>query len=153
MAKSPATAKRGRKPRGGAPAAPITVLPDPPDYLKDAGKEYWNRIGPMLVQTGILTSGHIESFALLCETWDEYRRISNWLSEDPERAVITYPTGAQAPAPQVQMRDRAAKLLYSLWSKFGLTPHALATLGKHGGAKIGSSKPSIKDFARKKYEE
>lgn len=152
MATRPGT-KRGRKPKGGAPAAPIDSLPAPPDYLRDEGKNYWNRIGPLLVETGILTGGHLESFALLCETWDEYRRLSDWLAEDPERAVITYPTGAQAPAPQVQMRDRAAKLLYSLWSKFGLTPHALATLGKHGGASIGAKLPQIADFARKKYED
>lgn len=151
MAKKPGT-KRGRKTQTyGKPAPPIQDLPPAPTYLKEHGKAYWERIGPLLIDAGILTAGHLESFGLLCESWDEYRRLADWLAEDPSRAVITYQSGAQSPAPQVQMRDHASKMMYNLWSKFGLTPHALAGLGRHGGAAAGKSLPAIAEFAKGKY--
>lgn len=56
----------------------------------------------------------------------------------------------QQETPLVRQRDKALPTLKKLWLKFGLTPHSLAQLGKHGGVRSGQL-PKITEFVKKKY--
>ncbi len=104
------------------------------------------KLAPQLVAANILTALHLESFAILCETYEEYRILSTWLREDPSRATVIAASGYVSESPQVRMRDRANANLQKLWLKFGLTPMALAQMRKHGGVG-GKTVPKIKAFA------
>lgn len=141
--------KRGRKPKEQVKLQPLTEVPQPPEYLGDIAKDYWRVIAPQLVAANILTALHLESFAILCETYEEYRELSAWLREDPTRMTFVAESGYESESPQVRIRDRANANLQKLWLKFGLTPMALAQMRKHGGL-VNKEAPKIKQFARRK---
>lgn len=154
--------KRGRKPgddlslepkrRKSVKSEPLTEVPQPPDYLGEHAKKYWCDHAEQLVKSNLLTKLHIDTFAVLCETWQEYRVHADYLAEDPNRCFFVTENGYQQETPQVRMRDKALANLAKLWMKFGLTPHALATMRKHGGISSGAKLPSVMEFAKKKYE-
>lgn len=149
-----AKTRRGRKPTTavkGATSPPLDAVPKPPDDLGPYGQEYWRSLAPQLIELGILTPLHLQSFRVLCEQWQSYRSLSVWLDEDPTRMMFTTENGYSQETPQVRQRDKALASLQKLWLKFGLTPHALCTLGKHGG--IGKQQMSkIAEFAKSKYQ-
>jgi P27 family predicted phage terminase small subunit len=131
---------------------PLRQVPEPPAELGPHGKNYWNSLAPQLIDLGILTPLHLESFRVLCEQWQMYRALTDWLDADPTRLFFTTDNGYQQETPQVRLREKALAALKSLWMKFGLTPHGLAALGKHGGV-AKKQMPAIADFAKRKYEE
>ncbi|QDV26728.1 phage terminase small subunit P27 family [Aureliella helgolandensis] len=146
-----AKARRGRKPKTEAKSEPLAEVPEPPSDLGAYAANYWRSLAPQLVELGILTPLHTETFRVLCETWQEYRTLSQWLEADPSRMTFITASGYEQETPQLRQRDKAAATLQKLWSKFGLTPNALAQLGKHGGVKARTAS-AISKFAQKKYE-
>lgn len=132
-------------------STPINEVPSPDDYkLCEHGKRYWETHAPQLVEANILTPLHIETFADLCRCYGEYRRLSDWIAEDPNRAMFITDKGYAMESPQLRMRDRAFANVQKLWPKFGLHPLSLAQMRKHGG--ISTRKAStVADFARGKY--
>lgn len=130
-------AKRGRKPADKGPVVePLADVPDPPEHLGEIAAQYWRSLAPQLVEIRALTAVHLQSFATLCDQWEVYRQTSDYLAADPGRWYQTVGNGGyQQVAPQVGVRERALSNLQKLWPKFGLTPEAMAKLGKHGGLK------------------
>jgi P27 family predicted phage terminase small subunit len=149
-----AKTRRGRK-RDQPATGPSTTaeIPPAPAGLGQYGVEYWNALAPQLIEMGILRPLHLDTFRVLCEAWHEYRTLTEWLSEDPTRITFTTDKGYVGETPQVRQRDKALASLQKLWLKFGLTPHALATLVKQKGCNIGNALPAIAEFAKRKYAE
>ncbi len=145
-------ARRGRK-KADADIEPVVQVPEAPEDLGDYGREYWNTLAPQLIEMGIWKPIHADTFRVLCELWQEYRSLSVWLAEDPERMTFCTETGYMSETPQVRQRDKALVQLQKLWLKFGLTPHALAQLNKQRGASNGNALPAIAAFAKRKYAE
>jgi P27 family predicted phage terminase small subunit len=133
-----------------AKAKPLDQVPPVPEGLGDFGTEYWSRLAPLLVEAKILTPLHLESFRALCEAWERYRNLTNELAQKDSWTFETE-KGYVAELPEVRMRDQALQQLQRLWPKFGLTPEALAKLGKHGGARRNKLTP-LEAFAAAKYE-
>lgn len=149
-----AKTRRGRKPKDNAAekAAAIDV-PAAPEDLGQFGTEYWNALAPQLIEMGILRPMHLDTFRVLCETWNEYRTLTIWLAEDPKRMTFTTQSGYESETPQLRQRDKALTSLQKLWLKFGLTPHALAQLVKQKGCSVGNALTAIAEFAKRKYAE
>jgi P27 family predicted phage terminase small subunit len=133
---------------------PISQLPLASEYGLKSNEaiNYWNRIGPQLISIGVLTLLHLDTFAQLCRTYAEYRRLDDWLNEDESRFTFMTQTGYESEAPQVRMRDKAMATLQKLWPKFGLSPLSLAQMRKHGGVALTKVSP-LQAFAQKKYAE
>lgn len=151
-----AKTRRGRKKPAdlttAAADAAALIVPEPPADLGDYGREYWLEHAELLCQAGILTPMHVQTFRVLCEQWQTYRALTVWLNQDPSRYTFITESGYESETPQVRQRDKALDQLQKLWLKFGLTPHALATLNKQRG-KFASQTPAITHFARRKYAE
>ena len=148
--------RRGRKPpdrspKANAATAPQYTVPQPPDDLGEYGQAYWREHAGLLSESGILTSLHVQTFRVLCEQWQTYRALTTWLNDDPSRYTFVTESGYESETPQVRQRDKALDQLQKLWLKFGLTPHALATLQKQRGKSV-SQLPAIAQFAKEKYE-
>lgn len=146
--KSPAKKTPAKK---AAKAQPLAAVPDPPASLGEYGREYWLRLSPLLVEAKILTPLHIDSFRVLCEQWQQYRRLSELL-DGSESLTFTTDRGYVQEIPEVRLRQVALANLQKLWPKFGLTPEALAKLGKHGGAR-GKKLTPLEEFAAAKYSD
>lgn len=134
-----------RKPK----AEPLSEVPAAPKDLGKHGREYWQRLAPLLVEARILTPLHLEAFKVLCETWQIYREMQLKLNKLDDWTFTT-DKGYCAELPEVRLRQTAIQTLARLWPKFGLTPEALAKLGKHGGA-AGGRLPELEAFAAMKY--
>lgn len=128
---------------------PLTEVPQPPGYLGDVAKAYWREMAPRLVAVNLLTGLHLNTFAVLCEQYQEYRAYADYLAEDPMRCLFTTDNGYQQETPQVRMRNNALNNLNKLWAKFGLTPHGLSTMRKHGG--VTAKLNPVQELARRKY--
>lgn len=144
-----------RRPKSKAPARkakaqPLDAVPEPPEGLGEFGRQYWQRLAPLLVEARILTPLHLESFGVLCETWQSYRTLTDYLGALKDWTFTT-DKGYMAEIPQVRLRQVALLTLQRLWPKFGLTPEALAKLNKHGGAR-GKRLTPLEEFAASKYE-
>lgn len=133
------------------PTPPIEDVPPPPSCLTGDGRDYWLRITPILVQAKLLSDAHLESLTTLCEAWHEYRLHQDWIQSNPDELTFTTETGYEAESPRIRLRNRALDTLQKLWAKFGMTPKALADLGKmkSGGGQV----PAIVGFAASKYED
>lgn len=127
--------------------------PAPPADLGRYGKEYWRYHAQLLADLEILTPLHLRTFRVLCDQWQTYRRLTVWLEADPGRLTFTTENGYEQETPQVRLRDKALDQMQKLWLKFGLTPHALATLNKQRGNKGGPLSSEIERFAKEKYED
>lgn len=130
---------------------PLEKTPDPPMWLGPVGREYWNRIAPLLVKYGLLTDMDTEVLATLCDWWEVYRTSAQLLRESPKLAIVELPGGNQQKSQHSLMRDQAYKALVQLWPKFGLTPEGERRLRRLGPGKA-EDKTGIQDFARKKYK-
>lgn len=128
----------------------LSNVPSPVGFgLCKVGEQYWRSVAPKLVELNLLTALHLETFAELCRMYGEYRTLSKWLIDDPSRCTFSSESGYESESPQVRMRDKALANLQKLWPKFGLHPHALEQLRKHGG--IPSSKgAALKAFSKGK---
>ena len=143
--------KRGPKPTAQVKLEPLTEIPNPEGYDLDKEAEaYWFRMAPQLIAANILTSIHVATFAELCRYYSEHRRLSKWLAEDPERAIITTEKGYSMESPQLRMRDKAFLTVQRLWPKFGLHPESLAKMRKHGGISA-EPKTKLEGFGQQKY--
>jgi len=111
------------------------------------GREYWERIAPLLVEQGSLTQLHLEALEALCDQWDLYQRKKLWLAEDPDRWIFCTESGYEQETPAVRAMNGALDKLQKLWAKFGLTPHAGGTLKPGKGKAAGSP---LVDFASEK---
>ena len=56
----------------------VKVMPDPPDWMNEDGKQMWLELGPQLVAQRVLTDADLYAFAELCfirgELIDKHRR-------------------------------------------------------------------------------
>ncbi|WP_417745077.1 phage terminase small subunit P27 family [Rosistilla oblonga] len=147
--------KRGRQkntPAKNTPAEkPLSEVPAPPDYLGDYAQEYWRTVAPVLIDSKILTSGHLGAFAALCEAWQEYRLNQDWIVNNPESLTFQTEKGYIAEDPRIRFRNNALDNLMKLWAKFGMTPKALADLKKNNNP--GGGVPAIVAFAAGKYDD
>lgn len=144
--------RRGRKKTDpkATKSEPLTVVPDPPKDLGPYGQNYWRTLAPLLIELRILTPLHIDSFRVLCELWQEYRELTVFLASDWERRFFETDKGYRLESPELRQRDKTLAAMCKMWLKFGLTPHALVQLGKHGGLSA-SQISKIAEFAKSKY--
>ena len=129
---------KGRKPKptrlkilqgnpGGRPlndAEPEPNIPDEfpmaPDYLNDAAKEEWNRIGPELYGIGLLTSLDIPAFELYCNA---YARYINAFNEVEKHGMIVHaPSGYPVQNPYLSIINKAYDQMKIYLAEFGMTP-------------------------------
>jgi len=140
MPKKPAKPKAAKLP-------PLAKVPPAPGRLGQYGCEYWRALAPLLVKIEALTAIHLATFEVLCETWQTYRDLGDWIDKNPKKLIIETAKGYLIEHPNLRLRQQALGNLKTLWPKFGLTPEALARLGKHGGATARPTKTALQSFA------
>ncbi len=89
---------------------------------------------------------------MLCEQWQMYRTLSNWLDEDPDRLYFVTENGYQQETPQVRLREKGFALSEVALDEVRPNASRPGRPGKHGGV-AKKQMPAIAEFAKKKYEE
>ena len=61
----------------------VNVLPDPPDFLTEKALAEWNRMGPKLVESGVVTEGDMAIFAAYCQSWARWKELEALQAKAP----------------------------------------------------------------------
>lgn len=99
---------------------PVTEVPPAPAWLREHGRREWDRVAPILVNTGVLTKADIGPFEVYCTAYQDALE----LGEDLEKNGRTYHTETkhERARPQVSDQHAAWHAVKAFAVEFGLTP-------------------------------
>jgi len=118
-----------------------------PKVLGEHGKSIWARLGPYLLECGVLTQLHKESFTVLCLCYDRLMQIAEEINNAPQASRVTIEDKRKSLKKQpALMAWKAALVDFRAYSEsFGLTPEAMDKLEVK---KLKELKPDEKDKSR-----
>ena len=117
--------KNARKP----PKKPKEKLPmwECPSHVFDHGKELWNRVGPILLHSGIMNELDRGCFEGLCSIYDRLLKFQAILREDGP--LVDDKRGAQKKHPISTAISQHGALFKAYCQDFGMTPSSRSRLG------------------------
>jgi len=100
----------------------------PPDHLTDIGKEAWLDMGNKLLRVGVFSNTDESGFALLCDSWAEWRELREQVKAQGYTYEQTTATGEMMirANPAVTLASDAFKRVKGLLIEFGMTPASRA---------------------------
>ena len=146
-----------KKPKPDLKHEPLEDPPAVPEGLSGAyAIEYWQRITAELVSVRQITALHLESLEAMCNEWETYQKITEWMHQAGLNGWIqtNANTGMQQKHPFIMMRKEAFTNLTNLWEKFGLTATGLGkiqtTKSRLGQTSNSDPAGGLKEFAERK---
>lgn len=106
--------------------APLANLPPAPRSFDALTRYEWNRVGPILVEKGLLTEPDLAAFALYCMNVATSIRCARILKR--KGFTMKSPNGFDLPRPEVAIRRQAGAEARKFMQEFGLTPSARTRL-------------------------
>ena len=98
----------------------------PPSTLSDAALAVWERLGPDLQRTGVLTPWDADEFAVVCDAVARWQEASRVLDEEGPTGVNRF--GERIVSPWFRVWMDASSALAKFGGRFGLSPSDRATL-------------------------
>jgi P27 family predicted phage terminase small subunit len=116
-----------RKDRHGDPASEpdfelVAEMPPPPGFLDDVAVMEWNRVGPELIDKGLLTVADMAAFTLYCI--NVARVVQCEKAINLEGLTLRTPQGFEQARPEVAIGRQAGAEVRKFCQEFGLTPSA-----------------------------
>ena len=122
--------------------APVDETFDtPPPELdgNDRARAEWQRVAPLLRESGLATQAEKSTLTALCLEWSAYLDAQDKLRQS---RLVKRKGGVLRISPQVQVADRALSNCHWLWNELGLTPS-----GRAKAAKVPESRPRVPSAA------
>lgn len=91
-----------------------------PDWVSSAGREYWDRIVPVLQAEKMIGERDWSALVNLCEAWAEFQEATRILAE--EGRYYDGPNGAKCIHPALKVKATAQRTVNVFLEKFGLQP-------------------------------
>jgi P27 family predicted phage terminase small subunit len=116
----------GKRPLNEAEPRPRVENPECPKFLIGLARQYWKKIAPLLVGTGVLTTLDATALTVLCQAF------ANWL--DAERKLRRYgpiikaPSGYPVLSPYFSLARSAFQQVMKVAVEFGMTPSSRSRL-------------------------
>ena len=93
----------------------------PTDLQLVAGAtDVWNELAPDLVKVGILKKTDLQAFAIYCNEFARYMKMSKVLKEHGE--IYLTSDGTPKKRPEVNVMNESLRIINSYQSRFGLSP-------------------------------
>jgi len=99
---------------------PQAVTPTRPGWLLVEAKREWSRIVPELRAMGLLTRVDRAALCNYCQWWARWREAEETLTRDG--IIFTTTNGYPVPSPAAAISQKAAQIMKSFLTEFGLTP-------------------------------
>lgn len=101
-----------------------TVSTEPPDWLSEEARPWWERVRPLLVRMNVLTSADPVALGLLCDALAEYVAAREQVERDGRTyESISVRAGTMIRAhPAVGIQADAWRRAKLMLTEFGLTP-------------------------------
>jgi P27 family predicted phage terminase small subunit len=110
----------GKRPLNMAEPVPPPGVPESPMELSPEAQAEWNRICPLLIQMGVLSTVDTTALAAYCECFAQ--SVSATRIVRKVGAVIKTPTGYPIQSPYVSVASKALEQMRKLLTEFGMTP-------------------------------
>lgn len=119
---------RRRLPKPGEEPEPVQLdaLPEAPDFLGEAGRIEWERVGPFLVQQRVMTEADVTTFAAYCAAIDLMVESKRDIQKNGH--TIRGDRGGEVRNPALAAFAQSVNTLKSLAGEFGLTPSSRARM-------------------------
>jgi P27 family predicted phage terminase small subunit len=120
----------GKRPLNEAEPVPPAGTPECPMELSPDAQAEWNRICPLLIQMGVLSTVDTTALAAYCECfaqWVSATRIVRKVG-----AVIKTPTGYPIQSPYVSVASKALEQMRKFLVEFGMTPSSRSRITASG---------------------
>ena len=101
------------------PAAPLTSVPEPPEWLDTIAVAEWRRVAPELLAAGILSAIELTLLAAYCAAWSEYRHAYSEIRTHGR--YFKTQNGYKQPSPAIGMMNKSLALALSYAAKLGIT--------------------------------
>lgn len=106
---------------------PALEMPPCPDWLDAKARKLWHKIGPELVNLGLLSAIDGDIFAGYAETATRYGEVCEKL-DSIEKMMATTPNGFEVQSVLFQLRNTLQKQMVALGREFGMTPAARSSI-------------------------
>ena len=121
------TARADRK---RSSTANVKGMPKRPTGLSEQAVRIWKSLGPKLHELGLLAEIDTSMFAIYCQTYADWLRITRYLNRLGQlKWYSVTKSGYRRMIPELQVRDRAFQVLLKLGTRFGLDPSSREGLG------------------------
>lgn len=108
-------------------ARPEIALPACPDWLDAKARKIWHKIGPELVNLGLLSVIDGDIFGSYAETAARYGEVCERI-DTLEKCMAVTPNGFEVQSVLFQLRNTLQKQLVALGREFGMTPAARSSI-------------------------
>lgn len=108
-------------------ARPEIALPACPDWLDAQARKIWHKIGPELVNLGLLSVIDGDIFGSYAETAARYGEVCERI-DTIEKCMAITPNGFEVQSVLFQLRNTLQKQLVALGREFGMTPAARSSI-------------------------
>ena len=116
------TGNPGRRPLNDREATPRTVIPDPPDMLKDEALAEWRRITVLLAEVGLIAKLDRAVIAGYCQAWARWVECERQLVNTG--LIIKAPNGFPMYSPYLTAANKALDQVRQLSEQIGLSGSA-----------------------------
>ena len=132
-----------------SPAIP-TELPEPPDFLDEAGQKEWYRTGEELLTSGILSRIDLTALAAYCEQYSAWIEATRMVRK--HGTVIKMKTSDYLMlSPYLSVQKQAFTGMTRMLSEFGMTPSSRTRVrGDAGGSPPGGEYGDFDSFVRER---
>lgn len=117
----------GKRPLSLPDFNPRVELPEPPEHLLPAARAEWERIGPLLVEYGLVSAVDQAALALYCQAYGRWQVAEEGLAAVVEKRgsmISTSPNGYEMHHPLLNVINKAQDQVHSYLQQFGLSPAA-----------------------------
>jgi P27 family predicted phage terminase small subunit len=113
------TGNPGRRPLNQHEAKPQAVIPDPPDFLKDAALAEWQRVTPLLAEVGLIAKLDRAVIAGYCQAWARWLRCEREL--ETEGLIVKSPNGYPMQSAYLAAANKALEQVRQMAEQIGLS--------------------------------
>jgi P27 family predicted phage terminase small subunit len=111
---------RASEDKGELSTVPLTLYPQPPEFLNEHGKEVWAHLLPKLMSLRVVSETDLFQFGNMCYEYGCWRECVS-IVEVEGRTFIS-DKGNNLPNPTVHIASAHFKSYNQIAAKFGLTP-------------------------------
>ena len=137
------TGNPGRRPLNDHEAKPRTVIPDPPDMLRDEALAEWRRITLLLAEVGLIAKLDRAVIAGYCQAWARYVEAERQLVTTG--LIIKAANGFPMQSPYLSIANKALDQVRQMSEQIGLSGSARSRI-KAGDAPADAD--AAEDFLR-----
>jgi P27 family predicted phage terminase small subunit len=120
---NPGRRRLGEDPKLDAGESAASLKVDAPAWLKDRGREIWDRLAPRLIGMKLLAAIDAEAFARYCRNYARWHAMQETLDSEGETYESESQHGKLKRAhPAFLISDRLERQLQAVEDRFGLNP-------------------------------